>query len=110
MNGIFPITSHDHINYQSGVMMAEAMKYAVQTIDQEYLHGYKLEIQDIYDTIDDDAVKYIFHENNFTMFQKLISEVGRNRNSIIMGIRAIIPRQSAPGNSPRTISPEEKCP
>ena len=58
MNGIFPITSHDHINYQSGVMMAEAMKYAVQTIDQEYLHGYKLEIQDIYDTIDDDAVRY----------------------------------------------------
>ena len=56
MNGIFPITSRDRINYQSGVMMVEAMKYAVQTIDQDYLHGYKLEIQDIFDTEDDDMV------------------------------------------------------
>ena len=64
MNGIFPITSHDHINYQSGVMMAEAMKYAVQTIDQEYLHGYKLKINQIYDTEDDDVVNAFFIGNS----------------------------------------------
>ena len=62
MNGIFPITAPDHINYQSGVMMAEAMKYAVRVINKNknYLHGYKLGITDIFDTENDDSVrKYI---------------------------------------------------
>ena len=59
MNGIFPITASNHINYQSGVMMAEAMKYAVQQVnkDEKYLHGYKIKINEIYDSVNESYVR-----------------------------------------------------
>ncbi|XP_057309265.1 metabotropic glutamate receptor 3-like [Hydractinia symbiolongicarpus] len=51
LNGIFPIKYGKRINYQSGIMMAEAMRYAVEKINNEtdFLSGYKLGIYRVID-------------------------------------------------------------
>lgn len=59
VNGLFPINADGNINYQSGVMMAEAMRYAVQKVNQNssYLPGYKLEIVQMYDVLKEEPVR-----------------------------------------------------
>ena len=59
INGIFPFESIDKINYQSGIMMGEAMKYAVHSVNNnsQMLFGYTLEINEIYGSNDDDDVQ-----------------------------------------------------
>ncbi|XP_012562521.2 metabotropic glutamate receptor 3 isoform X1 [Hydra vulgaris] len=49
-NGIFPEITEEESNTQSGLMMIEAMKYAIKTINEDpsLLHGYKLDIKNIY--------------------------------------------------------------
>jgi len=48
VQGIFPLrkdSSKNKVNYQNGVMLAEAMRYAINKINTiNYLHGYKLKI------------------------------------------------------------------
>ena len=61
INGIFQISSEDHnqTNFQSGLIMAEAMKYAVEKINNytEYLLGYKLGIEKIFDHKSDSELR-----------------------------------------------------
>ena len=59
INGIFPFESIGKINYQSGIMMGEAMKYAVHSVNNnsQMLFGYTLEIKEIYGSNDEDDVQ-----------------------------------------------------
>jgi len=58
MNGIFPITASGEVYHQSGVMMAEAMRYAVRVVNNQThrLHGYNLRIHEIFDSFGDTMV------------------------------------------------------
>ena len=60
IDGIFDFgnVSTGKINYQSGIMMGEAMKYAVRSIDNnsEELFGYSLKIKNIYSSNNEDDV------------------------------------------------------
>ena len=59
LDGIFPFKSIGKINYQSGIMMGEAMKYAVLSVnnDSQQLFGYTFEIKEIYGSNDEDDVR-----------------------------------------------------
>ena len=59
LNGIFPFESIGKINYQSGIMMGEAMKYAVERVnnDTESLHGYTFEVKELYGSSSEDSVR-----------------------------------------------------
>ena len=59
LDGIFPFESLDKINYQSGIMMGEAMKYAVLSVNNnsQLLFGYTFEIREIYGSNDEDDVR-----------------------------------------------------
>ena len=48
---MFPISTVKGVNFQSGLMMAEAMRFAVEHVNNrsDLLHGYKLKISKIYD-------------------------------------------------------------
>ncbi|XP_065646392.1 metabotropic glutamate receptor 3 isoform X3 [Hydra vulgaris] len=56
LNGIFPIGSDGGLNIQSGFMMYQAMKYAVNVVNRannaSFLHGYKLAIHEVFDVND----------------------------------------------------------
>ena len=60
IDGIFDFgnISRGKINYQSGIMMGEAMKYAVGSVNKnlEELVGYSLEIKNIYGSDNEDDV------------------------------------------------------
>ena len=60
IDGIFDFGSNstEKINYQSGIMMGEAMKYAVGSVNNnlEELFGYSLEIKKIYGSDNEDDV------------------------------------------------------
>ena len=60
IDGIFDFgnNSTGKINYQSGIMMGEAMKYAVGSVNKnlEELFGYSLEIKNIYGSDNEDDV------------------------------------------------------
>ncbi|XP_047134144.1 metabotropic glutamate receptor 3 isoform X1 [Hydra vulgaris] len=53
LNGIFPIGSDGGLNIQSGFMMYQAMKFAVNVVNRannaSFLHGYKLAIHEVFD-------------------------------------------------------------
>ena len=59
LDGIFPFESLGKINYQSGIMMGEAMKYAVLSVNNnsQLLFGYTFEIKEIYGSNDEDDVR-----------------------------------------------------
>ena len=59
LDGIFPFESLGKINYQSGIMMGEAMKYAVLSVNNnsQLLFGYTFEIREIYGSNDEDDVR-----------------------------------------------------
>ena len=60
IDGIFDFgnNSTGKINYQSGIMMGEAMKYAVDSVNKniEELLGYSLKIKKIYGSDNEDDV------------------------------------------------------
>ena len=59
LDGIFPFESLGKINYQSSIMMGEAMKYAVLSVNtnSQLLFGYTFEIREIYGSNDEDDVR-----------------------------------------------------
>ena len=59
LDGIFSFKSIGKINYQSGIMMGEAMKYAVLSVNNnsQLLFGYTFEIKEIYGSNDEDDVR-----------------------------------------------------
>ena len=61
VDGIFSFESIGKINYQSGIMMGEAMKYAVLSVmnHSQMLFGYTFEIRKIYGLNDEDGVQDI---------------------------------------------------
>ncbi|XP_047144371.1 metabotropic glutamate receptor 3 isoform X1 [Hydra vulgaris] len=54
INGIFPISNGKNLNMQSGFMMYQAMKYAVNMVNNnsDFLHGYKLKVNEVFDVND----------------------------------------------------------
>ena len=58
IDGIFPLESIGKINYQSGIMMAEAMKFAVERVNNnsKSLFGYTLEFKTIHNSSNDSLI------------------------------------------------------
>ena len=56
---MFSFESLGRINYQSGIMMGEAMKYTVLSVNNnsQLLFGYAFEIKEIYGSNDEDDVR-----------------------------------------------------